>query len=250
MYPFISGIIAVVLTACGSNDAGEQTNDKDQTKSAQTEQKDQEKQMEEMQKKLDKQKVEDKETVAIVNDKELLGRDYNMALSSLQMQMQQMGQDPTSKEAAKQVKEQAINNLVGQSLILQEADKKGYQASEGEVEKQLAKTKEQFKDDKKFEAALKQAGLDMETLKIQTAENIQYTKYVEKEIPVGEITDKEIQAYYEQSAQQESAGGQELPKLEEVKPQIKEQLVQQKQQEKLVQLVAELKKNAEVDIKI
>ncbi|MDQ0221384.1 SurA N-terminal domain-containing protein [Peribacillus cavernae] len=203
-----------------------------------------------MQKKLNKQKVDDKETVAIVNDKKLMGRDYNMALSSLQMQMQQMGQDPTSKEAAKQVKEQTINNLVGQTLILQEADKKGYQASEEEVEKQVAKMKEQFKDDKKLEAALKQADLDMETLKIQTAENVQYTKYIEKEIPVEEVSDKEIQAYYDQMVQQGSAGGQEIPKLEEVKPQIMQQLVQQKQQEKLAQQVEKLKKNAEVDIKI
>ncbi|RUQ23975.1 peptidylprolyl isomerase [Peribacillus cavernae] len=206
--------------------------------------------LEEMQKKLNKQKVDDKETVAIVNDKKLMGRDYNMALSSLQMQMQQMGQDPTSKEAAKQVKEQTINNLVGQTLILQEADKKGYQASEEEVEKQVAKMKEQFKDDKKLEAALKQADLDMETLKIQTAENVQYTKYIEKEIPVEEVSDKEIQAYYDQMVQQGSAGGQEIPKLEEVKPQIMQQLVQQKQQEKLAQQVEKLKKNAEVDIKI
>ncbi|MDQ0219464.1 peptidylprolyl isomerase [Peribacillus cavernae] len=254
IYPFITGIIAVTLTACGSNDEGKQSNDEDQTKTAQTEQQDQkkqqEKQMEEMQKKLDKQKVEEKETVAIVNDKELLGRDYNMALSSLQMQMQQMGQDPTSAEAAKQVKEQTIDSLVGQTLILQEADKKGYQASDAEIEKQLAKTKEQYKDDKKFEAALKQAGLDMTALKTQTAENIKYTKYVEKEIPAEQVTDEEIQAYYDQSVQQGSASGQEPPKLEEIKPQIKQQLEQQKQQEKLVQQVEELKKSAKVDIKI
>jgi len=84
----------------------------------------------------------------------------------------------------------------------------------------------------------------MTTLKSKTAENIQYMKYMAKEIPVKEVTDEEIQAYYDQSAKQGDAGGQKLPKLEEVKPQIKQQ------QKQLTKLVEELKKNAKVDIKI
>ncbi|SMQ84906.1 SurA N-terminal domain-containing protein [Bacillus sp. OV166] len=251
IYPLIAGIIAISLTACGSNDKGAQSdNSKEQTKTAQTEQQDQEKQIKEMQKKLDKQKIGEKKTVAIINDEKVLGSDYNMVLSSLQMQMQQMGQDPTSEEAAKQVKEQTIDNLVGQTLILQEADKKGYQASVEEVEKQLAKMKEPYKEDNKFEDAMKQAGLGMTTLKTKIAKNIQIMKYMENEIPVEKVTDEEIQAYYDQSAQQGSAGGQKLPKLEEVKPQIKQQLEQQKQQEQLNKQVEVLKRNAEVHIKI
>ncbi|MFP7299053.1 SurA N-terminal domain-containing protein [Neobacillus niacini] len=249
IYTLITGIIAVTLTACGTNDEGKQSkNSEEQT--AQTQQQDQEKQMKEMQKKLDKQKIEEKKTVAIINDEEVSGSDYNMVLSSLQMQMQQMGQDPTSEEAAKQIKEQTIDSLVGQTLILQEANKKGYQASDDEVEKQIAQMKESYKDDNKFEDAMKQAGLDMKTLKNNIAENIQYMKYLEKEIPAGEVTDEEIQAYYDQAVQQGSPDGQELPKLEEVKPQIKQQLEQQKQQEQLTKKVEELKKKADVDIKI
>ncbi|MFB5198156.1 SurA N-terminal domain-containing protein [Neobacillus sp. KR4-4] len=251
IFPLIAGIMAITLTACGSNDKGAQSNNsKEQTKTAQTEQQDQEKQMKEMQKKLDKQKIDEKKTVAIINDEKVLGSEYNMVLSSLQMQMQQLGQDPTSEEAAKQVKEQTIDSLVGQTLILQEADKKGYQASDDEVEKQLAKMKESYKSDNKFEDAMKLAGLDMTTLKAKTAENIEYMRYMEKEIPVEQVTDEEIQAYYDQSAKQGDAGGQKLPKLEEVKPQIKQQLEQQQQQKQLTKLVEELKKNAKVDIKI
>ena len=251
IYTLITGIMAVTLTACGSNDEGKPSNNsKEQTETAQTQPQNQEKQMKEVQKKLDKQKIEEKKTVAIINDEEVSGSDYNMVLSSLQMQMQQMGQDPTSEEAAKQMKEQIIENLVGQTLILQEANKKGYQASDDEVEKQIAEMKESYKDDNKFEDAMKQAGLDMTTLKNKTAENIQYMKYMEKEFPLVEVTDEEIQAYYDQAVQQGSSDGQKLPKLEEVKPQIKQQLEQQKQQEQLTKKVEELKKKAEVDIKI
>jgi FKBP-type peptidyl-prolyl cis-trans isomerase (trigger factor) len=164
--------------------------------------------------------------------------------------MQQMGQDPTSKEATEQVKKQTINSLVGQTLLLQEADKKSYKVSEADINKQLDEIKKQFKTEKEFEAALKKSGMDMKTLETQIADDIKIKQYVEKEVPAGEITDEEIQKTYDQYAEQGKSTGQEVPKLEEVKPKIEQSLQQQKQQEKLAQQVEELKKNAKIDIKI
>ncbi|MCT4476226.1 SurA N-terminal domain-containing protein [Peribacillus frigoritolerans] len=254
LYPIIIGLLAVVLTACGSNDEADKKNDEKETKTTEKETakatEEQQKQMEEMQKKLDKQKVDEKKTVAIVNDEKILGAEYNTVLSTTQMQMQQFGQDPTTKEGAKQTKEQTLNSLVGQKLLLQAADKKGYTASKAEIDKQLAEIKKQYESEEKFKEAMKQAGLNSETLNAQIAENIPYTKYVEKEIKVEEATDEEIQKYYDQVAEQAKTSGQKVQKLEEMKPQIKEQLEQQKKQEKLVKHVEELQKNAKVDIKI
>lgn len=241
----ITGLMAVVLVACGGNEESKEAKNNDQATTAEG---DQQKQMEEMQKKLEKQHVDEKETVAIVNDQKILGSDYNSALAYIQGQMQQMGQDPTSKDAAEQVKKQTIDNLVGQTLLLQEAD--SYTASEADINKQLDEMKNQFKTEEEFEAALKQSGMDMKTLETQIAEEIKLNQYIEKEVPVGEITDEEIQEMYNQFAEQGKSTGQEVPKLEDVKPQITQSLQQQKQQEKLAQHVEELKKNAKIDIKI
>ena len=251
MFTLITGLMAVVLVACGGNEESTEAKNDDKAKTAETDQqKEQQKQMEEMQKKLEAQQIDEKKTVAIVNDKEILGSDYNTALASIQGQMQQMGQDPTSKEAAEQVKNQTIDSLVGQTLLLQEADKKGYKVSEADINKQLDEIKKQFKTEKEFEAALKKSGMDMKTLETQIADDIKLKQYVEKEVPAGEITDEEIQKTYDQYAEQGKSTGQEVPKLEEVKPQIEQSLQQQKQQEKLAQQVEELKKNAKIDIKI
>ncbi|WP_445492655.1 SurA N-terminal domain-containing protein [Niallia sp. 03133] len=250
MHLLFIGLLAFVLTACSSNAEGKKAKENTETNSSQTEQQNQAKQMEEMQKKLEKQKMDENKTVAIVNDKKLLGSDYNALLASTQTQIQQMGQDPTSKEAAKQIKEQTINSLVGQTLLLQDADKKGYTASEDEINKQLDASKKQFKSDKEFNEALKNAGLDMNQLKVQIADNVKFTAYVDKEVKVDAVTDKEIEAYYDQVSQQGSSSGQKPPKLEDIKPKIKESLEQQKKQEQLVTKVEELKKQANVDIKI
>ncbi|UOK58929.1 SurA N-terminal domain-containing protein [Bacillus sp. OVS6] len=251
MLPLITGLMAVVLAACGGNEESKEAKNDDKAKTAETDQqKDQQKQMEEMQKKLEAQQVDEKKTVALVNDEKILGSDYNSVLQSTQGQMQQMGQDPTSKEAAEQVKKQTLDSLVGQTLLLQEANKKGYKASDEDVKKQLDETKKQFKTEKEFEAALKKSGMDMKTLKAQIADDIKFRQYVEKEVPAGEISAEEIQKTYDQYAEQGKSSGQEVPKLEEVKPQIEQSLQQQKQQEQLAQKVEELKKNAKIDLKI
>ncbi|WMX56655.1 SurA N-terminal domain-containing protein [Peribacillus sp. R9-11] len=247
LYPIVIGLLAVVLTACGSNDEADKKNDEKET--AKTTE-DQQKQMEELQKKLEKQKVDEKKTVAIVNDEKISGAEYNNMLSTTQMQMQQLGQDPTSKKVAEQIKEQTINSLVGQRLLLQAAEKKGYTASKDEIEKQLAEMKGRYENDEKFNEAMKQAGLNLEKLKTQIAKDIPYTKYVDKEIKVEEATDEEIEKYYDQVKEQAKASGQEAQKLEEMKPQIKKLLEQQKKQEKLVKHVEELQKDAKVKIKI
>jgi hypothetical protein len=260
MYTLLIGLIAAALTACGSNDDAKQSKSDDQ-KTAQTEkqkeaQEKQEKQAKEMQKKLDKQKVDEKKTVAVVNGKKVSGEEYNAALATSQNQYQQMGQDPTSKEAAKQVKQQTIDNLVGQTLLLQEAENKGYKATDEEVDKKFKETKKQFKTDKQFKAALKDAGLTQSQLKSELADSIKYQQYVDKDIQTPEVTDKEIQDYYDQVAKQsqsQASGSKEqsqMPKLEDVKPQIKQQLEQQTKQEALEKKVEELKKNAKVEVKL
>jgi hypothetical protein len=247
IFTLITGLMVVVLAACGGNEESKEAKNNDKAKTAET---DQQKQLEEMQKKLEAQKIDEKKTVAIVNDKEVLGSDYNSALASAQGQMQQMGQDPTSKEAAEQVKKQTIDSLVGQTLLLQEADKKSYKVSEADINKQLDEIKKQFKTEKEFDAALKQSGMDMKTLETQIADDLILKQFVEKEFPASEITDEEIQKTYDQYAEQGKKTGQEVPKLEEVKTQIEQSLQQQKQQEKLVQKVEKLKKNAKIEIKI
>ncbi|MED4206334.1 SurA N-terminal domain-containing protein [Neobacillus mesonae] len=251
MFILLTGLMAVALAACGGNEKSKEAKNDDKAKTAETDQqKEQQKKMGEMQKNLEAQQIDENKTVAIVNDKKILGSDYNSVLASIQGQMQQMGQDPTSKEGAEQAKNQSIDSLVGQTLLLQEADKKGYKASEAAIKKQLDEMKKQFKTEKEFQAALKKFGMDVKTLETQIADDIKLKQYVEKEVPAAKVTDEEIQKTYDQYAEQGKSTGKEVPKLEEVKPQIEQSLQQQKQQEKLALQVEELKKNAKIDIKI
>ncbi|PFA66354.1 peptidylprolyl isomerase [Bacillus sp. AFS015802] len=245
-------LLSIGLAACGSDEESQKADDKPKTEASDKKaQEEQAKKMEEMQKKMDEQKVEKDKVVAIVNDEKIKGEDFNNVLTQSQMQYQQMGQDPTSKDAAKKIKDQTIDSLVGQTLLMQQADEKGYKATDDEINKQLEEVKKQYKDDKQFKEAMKKAGFTMDELKTQIAENIKYTNYVEKEIKVDEVTEDEMKKFYDQYASQQGQDqSKDAPKFEDVKPQIKTQLEQQKKQEKLVQHVEDLKKNAKIDVKI
>ncbi len=251
-YTLIACLLSVGLAACSSNDAKQdKQNDSAKNKeTTQADQKEQQKQMEEMQKKLDAQKIDDQKIVATVNQDKITGNEYNSALSTIQGQHQQSGQDPTSKEGAKAVKKQTIDALVGQELILQDAEKKGIKASDKEVDKQLKEEKKQFKDNAQFEEALKKSGLTMDQLKSDIADSIKYSQYVDKEIKSASVSEKDVKSYYDQYADEMKKQKQKAPEYKEVKSQIKKQLESQEKQKEVQKEIEKLKKSAKINVSL
>ena len=115
--PFAAGARALSLAAC-SEEEDKASKEAEQGETKQEGTSDEQAAALEMQEKLAEQQVDDSEVVAIVNGQELTGEDYNAALTSVQGQMQQAGQDPTSEEVAEQMKAQTLDRLVNQALIL------------------------------------------------------------------------------------------------------------------------------------
>jgi hypothetical protein len=244
------GLLSLSLAACNNDEekaekaeetkSSEETKDKEETAAVDPE---------EMQKKLDAQKVEDDKVVAVVNGQEIKGTEYNDALSVSQMQFTQMGQDPTTDEMAKQLKDYTLESLVGQTLLLQEIDKKGYEAKEEDINKQLETLKASYKTEEEFEQALKTNNLTLDKLKEQIADTVRYDQYIKNDLKVEEVKDEDVKEYYDSmvSSAGESA---DTPKYDDVKETLKANLEQQKTQEKLASKVEELRKSAEIELKI
>lgn len=243
LLPFITGALALSLAACGGEDKAE----KEETPQEQEPSQEETESAEEMQAKLAEQQVEKDKVVAVVNDEELKGEEYNAALTSIQSQMQQMGQDPSSKESAEQVKGQALDMVVNQTLLLQKAKEAEISASKTEIDEEYSSFVEQFGDEKKMEEALK---MDVKTIKDLIGKNIVSEKYVDKVAPVEKVTEKEIKEYYDEAAAASKESGQELPPLEEVSDEIKEMILQEQQQKQLAAHVEELKADAKIELKI
>ena len=140
--------------------------------------KEQEASAKEMQAKLAEQQVDNNKIVAVVNEEELTGEEYNAALTSIQGQMQQMGQDPLSKESVEQVKVQALDMLVNQTLILQKAKESEIKASTSEIDEKYSLFEKQFGGEKEMKKALKSQNMDVKTFKEQIADSIIFEKYL------------------------------------------------------------------------
>jgi hypothetical protein len=251
----LAGILSLGLAACSDNEenAEEAENNSNETEEQTEEQADQAAQMEEMQKKLEEQHVEEDKTVAVVNEEEIKGEAYNSLLSDSQMSYQSMGQDPTSEEIAAQLKESTIDSLIGQTLLLQQAEEKGYEADDEEIQQEIATLKEGYEDEAQFEEVLKSSGLTLEELEAEVAKNIQYTAYIENELTVEEVKEEDVKAYYDQIVEQNSGSEEaaaQIPEYEEVKDRIKEDLERQKTQEVLAAEVEKLRENASIEVKI
>lgn len=240
-YLMITGLLLVALAACGGNEeSGSKKNEENKT-----EQKSGQEDSKKSQPEVDK--VKEDKVVATVNGEEIKGEDFNALYSQNQMQYHQMGQE-VSKEQLEKMKKQVAESMVGQELILQAANDKGYEASEKQVEEELAALKEQYGDEEKFKSALKESGMTLEELKKEIAKNVQYSAYIEKEIKVDEVTEEEMKQYYEQAKEQGSS--EKMPAFEDVKDQIKQGLESEKKQKKTQQHIEKLKEDADIKINV
>ncbi len=249
-------LLIFVLAACGSNGSSSSKDSSKNTKSSasasKTNTKASKKQQEaqkQMQQQIKKGMIDDGKTVAVVNGTKITGKEYNSAYQSVAQQLymtaQQQGNSSNSA-IAKKAKQQTVQSLVGQKLIIQDAKSKGYKASDKQIKTQYDQMVKQYGGEKKLQSLLKAQNMTTDSLKKNISQQIVFKNYVNKEIGQEKVTDKEIQNFYDQySKSQKNA-----PDLKKIKPQIKQQIEQQKQNQAIKKVVDKLNKQGKVDIKI
>ncbi|QHS23181.1 hypothetical protein GWK91_09570 [Virgibacillus sp. MSP4-1] len=215
-------ILVLILTAC----SGDENGDKKEESQNSNDQK------------VTKQ-VDNDKTVAKVNGEELKGEEFNLIYQQFSSRLQ--GQDVSEK----QLEKRAINQFVGQELVLQKAENAGMNPTKKEINEAFDKQyKSQFKDDKAFQKALEENNLTEKEIKSNIADQLAFSKYVEKNTEVSEPTEEEIQKAFEQIKK----SSEKDVKLKDVKPMIVSTIKQQKQQEEIQKLFDQLRKDNDVEI--
>ncbi|MGY0693602.1 SurA N-terminal domain-containing protein [Virgibacillus sp. FSP13] len=220
--------IATVLAACGDDSDSAKKNDDETNTEEQANQK---------VKITDEEKVNNDDVVAQINGTDVKGDQYNDIYAQTKTLMNQFGEDVSDQD---KLKEQAMNVLVQQELLKQDAKKQGITVSDKEIESELDKMKSAGKD--KFSQVLEQYNLTEESYKEQLAFELTLREYIDQEITGTEVTEEEIKSYYDKLKEQ----SEDVPKLKKVKDQIKSQLTTQKENEKVQAKVNELKEDAEI----
>lgn len=147
-----------------------------------------------------------------------------------------------------QLQTQALDSLVGNTLIKQATAAAGIVTSEADVDAELAAIKARFADDAAYQQALTDQATTEAELRSEISAGKAAQTYLEQTLDLASITvtEEEISELYDQQATTTA----DLPPLEEVRDQIESYTRQQKQQELIVAHVAVLRAAANVEILI
>ncbi len=152
--------------------------------------------------------------------------------------------DQSNEELQSNLKEQTAESLINQELLVQEAKAGDYEVKEEDVDEQVSSLKEQFESDEEYQQALEEQGYTEEELREEARTSLQIQALLDEELEDVEVTDKEVEEMYNQMTQGQ---GEDAGSLEDLRPQIEQQLKSQKQQQQQQEYTDQLREDAEIE---
>lgn len=238
----------LLLTACGGEDADDNNGGNEEGNGDAVE--DQEPQAAE---EIDLDRFEEDDAFIRVNGEEILFSEFEEEFErSKNMAAQQYGIDLEDEQAAAmipQIQQQAIQSLISQNVMLQEAEDQGIEVTDEEIEQNIEGLTEQFGGEEGLQTAMEAEGLDDDSLRGFLRENLMIENLMSQNLNMNdiEVTEEEKEEYYAQLEEQWEEQEQESVPYEEVEEQIAQQLQQQKQQELQMNYLEELIDDSEIE---
>ena len=193
------------------------------------------------------------DVVAVVNDDEIARDEFVLAyenqFAQQSLQAQTEGQ-PIDQDALKQ---QTADGLVNNLLLIQEAQSRGFEATDEQVDDSLQEFAEQSGagSPDAYLDTLSEQGLDEEEVRSQLADQVLLDQLFDDEGADEEPSEEELQELYDSVTEgQAGAGGQEVPPFEEVRDQLAEQISSQRESEIAQSLIQQLREDAEIQVNL
>lgn len=196
------------------------------------------------------------EVVAEVNGAEITKEDfaaqYEASFQQAQLQAQMTGQ-PVDEAA---LKEQTVQGMVSNELLLQAADEAELTASEEDITAELDElaASNGLGSGEEFVTALEEQGMTAEEVNDEVEKKIKVDQLIEKDAAPEEPSEEEIKELYDTLVDQQGGGGTEsggdggMPAYEDVKEQLAEQVKGEKENQAIQALVEELRADADITI--
>lgn len=201
--------------------------------------------------------------VAEVNGEEVTKEEfvpiYESAFAQAASQAQMGGQAPDEE----QLRKQTADDLVDTELLAQEAEARGLEVSDEDVEAELTDLAEQngMKSADELLKAVEQQGVTAEQARDQVETQVLVEQLVADENGPIEPTDKELRALYAQAKQAQAGqsgqsgqsgqgGAQKIPPFAQVRDQLVEQATNQEIGRVAAALVEDLRAEADITINL
>ena len=145
------------------------------------------------------QTTDDHKIIAVVNDDVITEADLDTALSSVRDELKKEYSGPELDRKLEEARNELLNQMIDDKLILQEAKKKGVIVGDSEIDERFKEVKSRFPSEDIFYSEVQKAGITTEVLKNRYRENIMMGKLVTHEVKDKVVvTPAEIEKYYEQ----------------------------------------------------
>lgn len=199
------------------------------------------------------------DVVAEVNGEEINKDEFEQVYTG-QFQQASMMQEMTGEEVNQdEMKTQIADGMVSERLLIQEADNRDLSASEEDVDSMISEIVEAngMESEDEFFTAMEESGMSEDEIRAELEKQVKVEALIAEETGDIEPTDEELESVYDEQiaareeAQSEGEGEEtEPPAFEDVKPQIEEQLISEKQAEAAQGLAEELREDADVTINL
>jgi len=196
--------------------------------------------------------------VAVVDGVDVTKADFVAAYKNQFAQALQEAQtsgQPVDQDA---LKKQTADSIVSNKLLIAEADKRGFTASDADITKALDDYAKQAgaADTAAYLKTLADQGLDEAKVQTEIGSQLKLDQLLADEAGDKKPTKAELQAIYDQAVAQQAQSGtaeapaQELPPFEDVQDELKAQAKSEKESAAAEALLTELRKTATIKVNL
>jgi len=190
-------------------------------------------------------------TVAVVNGKKIHQTELTESLGLLEQSAAAQGIDTTTETAMKDLKDQAMTVLINNALLITAAEKASIKATDDDVQAKYDDLVKQLGSTEELTKRMEEIGLTEAKLRSNIKERILADAYIEANTPVNDlkVTDEEVNAFYT-SISAGATDTSKLPALTDIRPQIEAEILNQKKQQLITDLLKKLHDEATIDLKV
>jgi peptidyl-prolyl cis-trans isomerase SurA len=183
-------------------------------------------------------------SVATVNGTTLLKSDFDSQLATAVASLKAQGVDTTSASQVALIKSQVLENMINNELVLEGIAKANIKIPDTAVETQYQALVTQAGGKDKLAEQLKTANMTEDQLRVNIAKQLAIQQYLSQNINVSSatVTDAEVKKYYDDNTK----GQTNVPAFKDVSAQIKQTLINQKQQLLINTFLASLRASAQI----
>ena len=190
--------------------------------------------------------LDPEQVVATVNGSEIVGADLTTSISQIAATAQIQGIDVTDPAVQGDIQAQAVEMLVNTALLEQEAESRGIEVTNADVEARIEALIQEIGSEDALNQRMANLGIDSDTLREDVRSELMIQELLDQ-VFAGEnitVTDEEINSLYETS----TAGDAAAPELAEVRSQVEAQIRASKEQVIVDEFIASLRSGANIEL--